>query len=407
MWLNELWRRWLGSPRARRQPHRRPAPRRRGRRPLLEQLETRLVPASYSAVNVAQLIADINAANTAGGSNTVTLTAPTSRPYVLTREINSSFGATGLPGIAAGDTLTIRGQGDTIERSATAPAFRLFNVDIGASLRLQNLTLQGGLAFLDIGGGAIYNEGTLVLDGVTVQDNTAQGNATSEADGGGILSFGSVTLEGGTTLLDNQALDSNGSAGGGLFVAAGSATLDDAILKNNIARGGNFHFGGGSAFGGGLYVGFGTVTLINVTLDGNFAQGGNGGSLGGAGLGGGLYVYGGTVTLTNVTLDGNTAQGGSGGLGGAGGAGNGGGLYVASRGATVTLTGCTVQANSALGGFADGGTGNQASGQGGGIFITTDGAAVMLDAATVAQVTGNTASDGSAFDNIVGPYTLI
>jgi hypothetical protein len=31
---------------------------------------------------------------------------------------------------------------------------------------------------------------------------------------------------------------------------------------------------------------------------------------------------------------------------------------------------------------------------------------VFLDAATVSQVTGNTASSGAVFDNIVGPYTL-
>jgi hypothetical protein len=50
--------------------------------------------------------------------------------------------------------------------------------------------------------------------------------------------------------------------------------------------------------------------------------------------------------------------------------------------------------------------GCQASGQGGGIYITTEGVTVFLHAVTVAKVTGNSASDGAAFDNIVGPYTL-
>jgi hypothetical protein len=51
--------------------------------------------------------------------------------------------------------------------------------------------------------------------------------------------------------------------------------------------------------------------------------------------------------------------------------------------------------------------GSQASGQGGGIYITTEGVTVFLHAVTVAKVTGNTASDGAAFDDIVGPYTLL
>jgi hypothetical protein len=84
----------------------------------------------------------------------------------------------------------------------------------------------------------------------------------------------------------------------------------------------------------------------------------------------------------------------------------GGGLDLVGSSGTVTLTNCTAQTNSALGGFANGGSGTEASGQGGGLFISTNFISVFLDAATVAQVTGNTASDGAAFDNIVGPYTL-
>jgi hypothetical protein len=61
------------------------------------------------------------------------------------------------------------------------------------------------------------------------------------------------------------------------------------------------------------------------------------------------------------------------------------------------LTNCTVQDNSALG--YDLGVG-----YGGGVYIAATG--VSLDAATVAQVTGNTASSGAAYDNIDGTYKL-
>jgi len=58
--------------------------------------------------------------------------------------------------------LTIIGNGDTIERSTAAPALRLFDVADGASLTLDQLTLQNGWAFEE-NGGAIVNRGTLTV----------------------------------------------------------------------------------------------------------------------------------------------------------------------------------------------------------------------------------------------------
>ena len=92
----------------------------------LEQLEDRTLLSSYSAATVSDLIADINAANAAGGTNTITLTAPTTSPYVLTTVNNTTNGATALPVISGGgkkvaaDSLTIIGNGDTIERGTAS-----------------------------------------------------------------------------------------------------------------------------------------------------------------------------------------------------------------------------------------------------------------------------------------------
>src|SRR5262249_47333485 len=71
---------------------------------------------------VLDLIADINTANKAGGSNTITLTAPTTSPYVLTVVNNTTDGATGLPVIANKDILTIIGNDDTIDASRVGSA---------------------------------------------------------------------------------------------------------------------------------------------------------------------------------------------------------------------------------------------------------------------------------------------
>ena len=100
-----------------RRRHRGPCAPRRRFRPGVDLMEDRLVPTNYSAATVSALIADINAANTAGGANTITLTAPTTSPYGLTAVNNTTNGANGLPVIAANDNLTIVGNGDTIERS--------------------------------------------------------------------------------------------------------------------------------------------------------------------------------------------------------------------------------------------------------------------------------------------------
>ena len=183
-------------------------------------------------------------------SSANTLVAPTTSPYGLTAVDNSTDGATGLPVIAANDNLTILGNGDTIARSTAAgtPAFRLFDVATGVSLTLENLTLQGGLAFgsgVPAEGGGIYSQGSLDLNGVTVQNNVAQGanqlvaRAGINGLGGGIYSSGSLTLEGGTTVQNNQALGGRGQInkvggdglGGGHGMTAHSACVFSRLLR--------------------------------------------------------------------------------------------------------------------------------------------------------------------------------
>src|SRR6516162_9522329 len=160
----------------------------RRRSPLiLEPLEDRTALSNFNAGTVSDLITDINAANAAGGSNTITLTAPTTSPYVLTAVDNTTDGPTGLLVISGGgmkvaaDNLTIVGNGDTIERSTASgtPDFRLFDVALGAALTLNNLTLQNGYELgsgSSAEGGGLFNQGTLVLSAVTVQSNEAIGS---------------------------------------------------------------------------------------------------------------------------------------------------------------------------------------------------------------------------------------
>jgi hypothetical protein len=85
-------------------------------------------------------------------------------------------------------------------------------------------------------GGAIYDQGTLDLNGVTVQNNIAQGNMGQSAAGGGIYSSGSLKLEGSSKVQNNQALGGQGRYGG--------------QYMGRVYPGGR----GGDGFGGALYI---------------------------------------------------------------------------------------------------------------------------------------------------------
>jgi hypothetical protein len=375
---------------------------------------------SYTAASVSDLIADINAANAAGGTNTITLTAPTTSPYVLTAVDNTTDGANGLPVIAKKDILTIFGNGDTIERSTASgtPDFRLFDVASGASLTLENLTLQNGLASGSgsaADGGAIYNQGTLVLSAVAVQNNVAQGSGVTSgsnkyavpAAGGGIWSGSSLTLENGTLVQNNQAIGEFGSlggefgpgifggdaSGGGLYISGGTANLIGVSINNNLAFAGV----GSSAYGGGLYLAAGTLNLSSDTVDRNqattpFPELGRDFN---TSSGGGLYVAGGTANLSGDAVDGNVVNGQPGAPYEPANSGSyfgfGGGIYVAAAG-TVTLCNDTVQNNMAF--FGGGPT------VGGGLYIAPK-ATVYIDSFTVANTINNSAVYGP---NIYGTY---
>jgi hypothetical protein len=327
----------------------------------LERLEERSLLSDFTASNVSELIAAIDAANLTPEADTITL-APAAT-FTLTQANNSTHGTTGLPVIASGEDLTILGNGSTLKRFSSA-SFRLFDVAAGASLTLENLTLQGGKAYgsgVSAQGGAIYSAGDLTLRHVTIQQNVAQGAGGKAAAGGGVYSSGALAMED-STIQDNHAIGGQGAPG-----LRGREKGDTYKPPTP----------GGDGRGGGLFVSGGTALLTDVSFTTNTAQGGRGGSAigknpgarGGAGSGGAVYVAGGTATITQLTASANVAQGGAGGTGkpnGAAGAGAGGGITIYS--------------------------------------LSNSSALVYLDAFTVAHVTGNTAVINP---NISGHYTLV
>jgi hypothetical protein len=243
-----------------------------------------------AAGDVACLISAINAANTNGTANTVTL-AP--GLYTLTAVDNNTDGPAGLPSVTS--PLTLRGAGadsTVLERAAGAPQFRLLHVAASGTLALDGLTLQGGnLAGLADGGG-IRNRGTL-----TMTHSLLRGHAAN--NGGGIFHSDSGTLTiTNSTLSGNVASSGGGIAIGGSF-SSSARTITNSTLSGNVA-----------SSGGGIAIASASITITNSTLYGNMA----------VLNGGGIFSQGGpsSATLINSTVSGNTANQGGGVRGGGG-----------------------------------------------------------------------------------------
>ena len=327
----------------------------------------------------------------------------------------------GLPSIenaTIGGKLTFEGNGATIERSpSTQDRFRIFHVDVGANLSLDNLTLSNGdpetyfppNVSLNIGGlpvtsttshgGAILNKGDLIITNSIISNNQVEGI------GGGIFNEGNLNIT-------NSRIDSNKALlkvvsgitdgdGGGIFNHNGNLTIQNSILANNMVE----------IHGGALYSNGGTVSIVNNVISGNQSndRGGaifnNGGDVTVEGSsiysnevkgkdGGGIFndpsiLFGdGNLTVKNSTIANNRAHG------------DGGGLYnrITSWGnSTMTLINSTIAGN-----VAD--SDNNGIGDGGGLF--RQGGDVIVQNTIIADNfdSPNNAGSGSIHPDVSGTF---
>jgi hypothetical protein len=175
------------------------------------------------------LVDAITAANTdtatggcAAGSGADTIELQSN--VTLVTPIPVDFRSAGLPRI--GPPLTINGNGFTIARDPSAPAFHVMIVR--GFLTLNNTTISGGSA--SPGAGILNDGGTLILNNSTVSGNQTAGGSSPQ--GGGIANSG------GELILNNSTVSGNSAAaGGGGIVNTGTATLNNSTVSNNSGGG--------------------------------------------------------------------------------------------------------------------------------------------------------------------------
>jgi hypothetical protein len=173
------------------------------------------------------LVSAVTAANAAGGG---VLALTPFCTYPLTSAHGSADdGPAGLPPITR--PITLVGLGTTIARAASAPEFRILEVDGAANVP--------------------HTAGQLVLEGITVTG----GSAVAPYPGGGIANRG-----GGVFLTASSVTDNTAVAGGGIYTDNGAVSLVASSVTGNTAT----VFGGGGA-----YDNSGPVNLLASNVSGN------------------------------------------------------------------------------------------------------------------------------------------
>ena len=187
-------------------------------------------------------------------------------------------------------------------------------------------------------GGGIFNAGDVVMNGCSIENNSAQ------QYGGGIY-----TQTGAMTIVNSsiQANAAVGFYGGGMFIRDGVVNFDNSVIGANTAP-----------WGGGLSMAQGTTTILRSVLANNTASNG---------CGGGIYTQDGTLTVSNSNITMNTAGTPDSGW-------SGGGIFANMN---FTLTDSIVY-------------GNQA---GGGAGLTVQGNGVIVNS----TISGNTSTFGFFF----------
>ena len=280
-------------------------------------------------------------------------------------------------------------------------------ISVGGKLTLRNLTLTKGFSedlYWQWGqGGAIFNWGTVRVEGCTFSENRVySGGGAIYNDYGGTLTVVDSVFSGNSA--GYTSADGPGYSAGGAIFNHSRLRVEGSTFSGNSARGSGgaiqnyrtltvvdsaFSNNSANSFGGGIRNSGGTLAVDGSTFSGNSST---------ASFGGGIYSNGGALTVDGSTFSGNSAYLGGGGImnqgaltvngstfSGNSAAAYGGGIYSRTDAVTATAPSPQMRAttrNSTL-------SGNSAGADGGGIYNET-GLAVLENA----TITKNTAPEG-------------
>ncbi len=190
---------------------------------------------TLTAATEAELSAAISTINAAGaGNHTITLTA----------DITLTGPLPPLDNIAPGESV-IEGAGHTLTGD---DAHTILVVTPETAARLSNLTLTGGRGSSGpdaARGGAIYTQGFLRLEAITITGNTA-------ASGGGIVLAGihADNSESTLTIVDSIIADNHATQdGGGLFMPGDYGYFSRLTVTNTVISGNSAGANGGAVAG--------------------------------------------------------------------------------------------------------------------------------------------------------------
>jgi hypothetical protein len=173
--------------------------------------------------------------------------------------------------ISISSNTKIDGTGQNVTISG-GNAVQVFMVPKGVKLKLNQLTISGGIASaFNSSGGGIYSAGSLIVTNSTFSQN------------GSNFGGGAIFNSAGTLVVNNCTFFMNGSYyGGGIYNYAGKMTVNNSrFIFNNFSEG----------FGGGIYNLGGRATVTYSTFQGNAAAG---------------IANEGIMTVTNSTFVGNS-----------------------------------------------------------------------------------------------------
>ncbi|HEX3554739.1 MAG TPA: IPTL-CTERM sorting domain-containing protein [Thermoanaerobaculia bacterium] len=313
--------------------------------------------------------------------------------------ITFQAGLTGTITLASGplnvsDSVDVQGPGQaviTVNGNNASTVFYVYSSAATLDVTISGLTLTGGLA--SRGGGIVDNGENLVLDHVTVSNNTATGEG---GVGGGLWVDGSTN----SVTIRNSVFSGNQAdqAGGGIYLEdSGTVLIQDTVISGNqttVLKGSK---------GGGLFLydpGY-DVTIERSTISGNTASG----------KGGGIFLYqtqGATVTVRQSTLSGNSAS-------------DGGGAFFYHPNNPIVFENSTISGNQATG--SGGGlsfygslytgsdvrsttiAGNTAGGSGGGIYLNQG--SLPVENTIVAGNTAAKDNDISGGGNFILDHDLV